>query len=292
MGLISRVSSRTYRSFQVMSDTESEISDCQLGIEGFDPSAPDFHMIKEFLKQSLQGLPGYNKVNLSSLANIILEQSGKCGSVLKQVIDEVVEDEEQTSAKKSKINPENTENAENKPQSVAEDDDAILGLASCISFEKLPKEAKKLLKLGDTDTKTGWLVNERMEALPIQVALPLISGTLHEMNTFLPKTEKICMLARCVSEKENNAEMSDLEFLQDEYNLIFHDKRVLEKSCVRLTGADIKRRNMWEDSADAEVNDEDDDKDQHEKAPALFPYKAFFTIKKTDLANILSSCGL
>jgi len=281
-----------------MSDTESDISDCQLGIEGFDPLQPDFHMIKEFLKQSLQGLPGYNKVNLSTLANVIIEQSGKCGSVLKQVPDAVDEEEEEShsSAKKSKVSAENTENAENGKSSEnlseTEDDDAILGLASVIPFEKLPKEAKKVLKIENSETKTGWLVNERMEALPIQVALPLLSGTLQEMTKYMPKIEKICMLARCVSEKESKAEMDDLEFLQDEYNLIFHDKRVLEKSCVRLTGVDTKRRNMWEDSADANEEDEDDDKDQHEKAPALFPYKAFFTIKKKDLEDILSSCGL
>jgi len=277
-----------------MSDTESDISDCQLGIEGFDPSQPDFHMIKEFLKQSLQGLPGFNKVNLSTLANVIIEQSGKCGSVLKQVSDLVDEEEEtHSSAKKSKVNAENTENTKNTENpSETEDDDAILGLASVISFEKLPKEAKKLLKIENTETKTGWLVNERMEALPIQVALPLLSGTLQEMTKFMPKVEKICMLARCVSEKDSKADMEDLEFLQDEYNLIFHDKRVLEKSCVRLTGVDIKRRNMWEDSADANEEDEDDDKDLHEKAPALFPYKAFFTIKKKDLEDILSSCAL
>jgi len=277
-----------------MSDTESDISDCQLGIEGFDPSQPDFHMIKEFLKQSLQGLPGFNKVNLSTLANVIIEQSGKCGSVLKQVSDLVDEEEEtHSSAKKSKVNAENTENTKNTENpSETEDDDAILGLASVISFEKLPKEAKKLLKIENTETKTGWLVNERMEALPIQVALPLLSGTLQEMTKFMPKVEKICMLARCVSEKDSKADMEDLEFLQDEYNLIFHDKRVLEKSCVRLTGVDTKRRNMWEDSADANEEDEDDDKDLHEKAPALFPYKAFFTIKKKDLEDILSSCAL
>lgn len=275
-----------------MSDTDSDISDCQLGIEGFDPSKPDFHMIKEFLKQSLQGLPGYNKVNLSTLANVIIEQSGKCGSVLKQVSDVIEEDEDEshTSAKRSKVNAENTQNAETPSE--AEDDDAILGLASCISFEKLPKEAKKVLKIENSETKTGWLVNERMEALPIQVALPLLSGTLQEMTKCMPKVEKICMLARCVSEKESKAEMDDLEFLQDEYNLILHDKRVLEKNCVRLTGVDTKRRNMWEDSVDAgEENDEDDEKDQHEKAPALFPYKAFFTIKKKDLEDILNSCA-
>jgi len=277
-----------------MSDTESDISDCQLGIEGFDPSQPDFHMIKEFLKQSLQGLPGFNKVNLSTLANVIIEQSGKCGSVLKQVSDLVdAEEETHSSAKKSKVNAENTENTKNTENpSETEDDDAILGLASVISFEKLPKEAKKLLNIENTETKTGWLVNERMEALPIQVALPLLSGTLQEMTKFMPKVEKICMLARCVSEKDSKADMEDLEFLQDEYNLIFHDKRVLEKSCVRLTGVDTKRRNMWEDSADANEEDEDDDKDLHEKAPALFPYKAFFTIKKKDLEDILSSCAL
>merc|ERR1712223_392467 len=108
------------------------------------------HMIKEFLKQSLQGLSGFNKINLSQLANVIIDQSGKCGSVLKQV-----GEDDETKRQRTDENEENSE--ENMDE---EEDDSILGLASCISFEKLTKEAKKALKIEDNDSKIGWIVNE------------------------------------------------------------------------------------------------------------------------------------
>merc|ERR1712048_303610 len=201
-----------------------------------------------------------------------------------------MEDEEEvSSAKKSKNDDlKNDESKSDPTNDDSENDDSVLGLASCICSSKMSKETKKLLKIPDSLSENiGWLINERMEALPIQVALPLLSSTLQEMNTCFPKIDKICMLARAVSEKENNAEMEDLEFLQDEYNLIFHDKRVLEKSCSRMSGLEAMRRNMWEASAD-DGDDQDDDKDQHEKAPALYPYKAFFVVKKKDLEEILN----
>merc|ERR1711970_835509 len=136
MGLISRVSSRTYRNKRKMSDSESVVSDCQIGIEGFDPATSDFHMIKEFLKQSLQGLSGFNRVNLSQLANIIIEQSGKCGSVLKQVGTEqkLEDDDDDESTPKKQKNDEKQENNENDQKDGnaenEEEDDSILGLAS------------------------------------------------------------------------------------------------------------------------------------------------------------------
>lgn len=85
-----------------MSDSESDDgSTIQFHVEGFDPEESDLHMLKTFLKQSLYGVPKFTSISLSQLAQNIISNSGKVGSVLRQVSDEPDNEDEEPTAKKT-----------------------------------------------------------------------------------------------------------------------------------------------------------------------------------------------
>jgi len=259
-----------------MSDSESDDGDMiQFNVEGFDPEENDLHMLKTFLKQSLYGIPKFTSVSLSQLAQIIIGNSGKVGSVLRQVSDEPEAEVEEPSSKKRQTDDMEVESEEN--------DDAILGLASVIPSNKWPSALKSALIDNDTNMgSTGWLVNERLESLPIQTALPLLASTMQECMMCMKEIKQVVLLARALSEKDKCKDITELDFFQDEYNLLLHSPAVKSKKFFKAVDIEPCRRNMWEASAFDDDN-ENDDRDQHEKSPMLYHYKVAFTITCKDL---------
>lgn len=170
-----------------------------------------------------------------------------------------------------------------------ENDDAILGLASVIPSSEWPVALKKSLVGTDVDvSNVGWLVNERLESLPIQTAIPLLASTMQECMMCLRDVKDVVLLARALSEKDVCKDISELDFFQDEYNLLLHSPAVKQKHFFKAVEIEPCRRNMWEASA-FDDDDEDDDKDQHEKAPLLYHYKVAFTISVKDLFDFCHS---
>ena len=253
-----------------MSENESEcssiISNVNLEIEGFDPVQEDFHMIRKFLNELLTGIKDFGKIDTSDIANKIISQAGKIGSVLKQISSE----DGESKAKNPK--------QEKVTESIEEEDEAILGVCSVLKASDLSKHLKSSLEL-ETDNSV-FLISDRLEAMPLQAGLPLLSATLSELKDFSKNLDKIHIIARCHCTKKGTQNSEDLEYIQDEFTFLTGQFGIKPYKFYAIQGAEPARRNMWEGSASAE---NDDDKDLHEQSEPLYPYRAMF---KVDLETL------
>lgn len=231
------------------SSDESNLSDINVNITGYDPQQSDFHIIKMFLKQLLIGLPCFSEVNLADLANEIINQAGKVGSVLVNVDDINDTNSEEPLSKQPKLN---STNVEKEPQ-----EDSILGLCSVIKGDKLPKKLSKLLEI-ESDKKSVWLINERLEALPMSVSIPLLKTTVIELKTVYKEIDTIHMLARGFTTDTKNLEKSEL--INDEYSVLLNAFKPTTKGIntkfIQTSGLESARRNLWDDQDENIFNGE------------------------------------
>ena len=228
--------SQSSDSISIHSDS-SDISDVKFNLTGWDPSEEDFHIIKQFLKQLLTGLPKSNDINLSGLTREIINLSGKVGSVLVNCDEPVVEGEDcvvtksggkdgEGPVKKMKVGEtqsnEETKNEE-KEENDSADDDNVLGICSALPFKTLPKALKNIISENITETQESTsvlLINERLEALPISVSLPMLKTTISELIKNFPNTESVFILSKALSDPNKKADIDNLDFLHDEYSIL------------------------------------------------------------------------
>lgn len=284
-----------------MSDNESDTSFIEsipefinCNISGVDPEDSDFHMIKKMIDNITSGLPDQKSINLSEIARHVISLSGKIGSVLINC-DEPVEqgDDVPVPCKKPKTQETEVEEASEEDDDPAED--AILGLCSAIEFKHVPKVLCKIYEthLGQFDEKSIWLINDRPEALPIAMGLPMLKTTLSEMQTHLPKTETIVVIAKgYINEKalkNNKPELADVEFNNDEYSMLIHEPQIFIKSKIFIDRTSEKAsRSNWEDA-----NPEYQGTDQGEEGDSvsLTSVRVLFSFEKTKLVKFVDRLG-
>ncbi|EKX55359.1 hypothetical protein GUITHDRAFT_62643, partial [Guillardia theta CCMP2712] len=141
---------------------ESEYDEIQVVFDSFNPKEEDFHGMKLFLLNFLDGA----EYNSSELCDLVLEQSGTVGTVVK------VKDEEEVYGLMSVISMK----ANRDKECLKQIRDFILSKSS--------KQASASIQsiFDSTNTNVGLIVSERMINMPQDMAVPLINSLFDEIE--------------------------------------------------------------------------------------------------------------
>ena len=202
------------------SDQSSNPEEINFNITNDNPQDSDFHILKSFISKLIHGLPNYKNVNPSEVARHIISMSGKIGNVLVNVQED--SDEEKagpSSAKKSKKEDQKTEKDQKSEEEEEPEEDSVLGITTLITEKNIPEPITNLFKKSNSfnfNPEThGWLINERLEALPFSVGISMLKSTLSTINNVYPKIKNILIIVRALTKTKNEQKIENLQSKQN-----------------------------------------------------------------------------
>ena len=261
------------------SDQSSNPEEINFNITNDNPQDSDFHILKSFISKLIHGLPNYKNVNPSEVARHIISMSGKIGNVLVNVQEDSDEEKDgPSSAKKSK---KETEKEKDQPSEEEPEEDSVLGITTLITEKNIPEPITNLFKKSNSfnfDSEThGWLINERLEALPFSVGISMLKSTLSTINNVYPKIKNILIIVRALTKTKNEQKIENLQFVNDEFSLIFDQaelrnmqskgkknkkskqtENLIKNYQIYNIEGEAARRGCWED-ANPELDPEESD---------------------------------
>ncbi|XP_041985185.1 protein BCCIP homolog [Aricia agestis] len=154
----------------------------QADFEGRNPEECDFHGIKQLLRQLFLK----SNVDLSALAQIIISQN-YVGSVVKQCLDEVEEDDDEEDGSDGVFGITTVINlTKRKDEKCIQE---IRQLLTTLANENADEKTKSLVNkiLAESSNHVGLVINERILNIPAAISVPLFSSLQNELQKAIQK---------------------------------------------------------------------------------------------------------